>query len=274
MVTVPVGSLPADEVAEDAADPRLYVVVDSATVKPILLAALGSVKMRGKLFKFVVTTADDQPVPATIHYVNYTQGRELASYPVNQYVDILPPLSVRQEPMTLVCGVFGYKEITQNVNFVAPHLPADEKGAWVVPYCLEPLSKGDVSVMHHVGFYKNAVIMSPLSRIELDQLVKMMTANPKYEIKIHGHANNINGRVAGLGASKNYFDMKGSVKYTCSTKELSRMRAEAVRQYLVDHGIDEDRIAVRAWGSQELLVPETSRNAKVNDRIEIEIMKG
>jgi outer membrane protein OmpA-like peptidoglycan-associated protein len=180
--------------------------------------------------------------------------------------------------MTLVCAVFGYKEIIHQVNYAAPYVMSeiteDEKGAWVVPFTLEPLGKGDVSVMYHVSFYKDAVIMLPLSKIELDQLVQMMSANPNYRIKVHGHANGSNSRrIIALGASKNYFNVQGSQEHTGSAKELSKLRAEAVRQYLADHGISKDRIAVHAWGSQDMLVPVTSNNAKLNDRVEVEFLK-
>jgi outer membrane protein OmpA-like peptidoglycan-associated protein len=278
VVAVPVEIIPVEEIAESGENSRQYVVVDSTTVAPIPAAALGKVHTRGKLFKFVVTTADERPIPATVHYIDYVHGRDLATYPVDQYLDILPPSSSRRQPMTLVCGIFGYKEIIYNVNFAAPYLTAeiteDDKGAWVVPYRLEPLSKGDVSVMYHVGFYKDAVIMLPLSKVELDQLAQMMTTNSNYKIRVHGHANGSNSRrIIALGASKNYFDVHGSVEHTGSAKELSRLRAAAVRQYLVDHGIGNDRIETHGWGSQNMLVPETSRNAKLNDRIEIEFLK-
>jgi outer membrane protein OmpA-like peptidoglycan-associated protein len=278
VVTVPVETIPTEEIPESGEDSRQYVVVDSVTVTPISPAALGKVHARGKLFKFTATTADGRPIPATVHYIDYSRGRDLATYPVDQYLDILPPSSSRRQPMTLVCGIFGYKEIIYNVNFAAPYLTPeiteDDKGAWVVPFRLRPSSKGDVSVMYHVGFYKDAVIMLPLSRVELDQLAQMMTANPNYKIKVHGHANGSNSRrIIALGESKNYFNVHGSVEHTGSAKELSRLRAEAVRQYLADRGVNTTRIATHAWGSQDMLVPETSRNAKLNDRIEIEFLK-
>jgi outer membrane protein OmpA-like peptidoglycan-associated protein len=282
VVAVPVETVPSEEVvsaaSEGAEDSRHFVVVDSTTVKPIPADALGKIKTRGKLFKFVVATPDGQPVPATVHYIDYNRGRDLATYPVNQYLDILPPLSLRKEPMTLVCAVFGYKEVIHQVEYAAPYvmpeITEDDKGAWVVPFRLEPLSKGDVSVMYHVSFYKDAVIMLPLAKVELDQLAQMMSANPNYKIKVHGHSNGSNSRrIIALGPSKNYFNVEGSEEHTGSAKELSRLRAEAVRQYLTDHGISKSRIDIHAWGSQDMLVPETSNNAKLNDRVEIEFLK-
>jgi len=278
VATVPVESVPTEDVAEGAEDSRQYVVVDSVTVTPVPAASIGKVKTRGKLFKFEVSTTDGRPVPATVHYIDYNRGRDLATYPINQYLDILPPSSTRRQPMTLVCGIFGYKEVIYNINFAAPYLTPevteDEKGAWAVPYKLEPLSKGDVSVMYHVGFYKDAVVMLPGSKLELDELVNMMKMDPNYVIKIHGHSNGTNKRkIIDLGKTKNYFSVTGSYQHEGSSKELSRLRAEAIQRYLSENGIEKDRSSIYAWGGLNMLVPENSNSAKLNDRIEIEILK-
>jgi outer membrane protein OmpA-like peptidoglycan-associated protein len=148
----------------------------------------------------------------------------------------------------------------------------DEKGAWVIPYQLERLKKGDVSVMYHVAFYKDAVVMLPQSKGELDELVSMMKDNPDYKIKIHGHCNGNNTRkIIALGSPKNYFNVDGSDQRNGSAKDLSKFRADAVQDYLAENGISKDRSSVYAWGGLNMLVPETSTSAKLNDRIEIEI---
>jgi outer membrane protein OmpA-like peptidoglycan-associated protein len=67
--------------------------------------------------------------------------------------------------------------------------------------------------------------------------------------------------------------MTGSNEIKGSAKELSRLRAEAVQTYLADHGVDAGRTELFAWGGSNMLVSETSTSAKLNDRIEIEIMK-
>jgi outer membrane protein OmpA-like peptidoglycan-associated protein len=68
--------------------------------------------------------------------------------------------------------------------------------------------------------------------------------------------------------------MKGSENKNGSAKELSKQRAEAVRDYLVEHGIEKSRMEIMAWGGTNMLVGETSSSAKLNDRIEIEILEG
>jgi len=233
------------------------------------------VKPRGKLFRFQLQTVDGTPVHGEVHSVDYKRGRDIAVYKSDEYVDVLPP-SRDNNPMSIVCGIFGYKEVVRIVDYGKPDADAgvikDEKGAWVIPYQLERLKKGDVSVMYHVAFYKDAVVMLPQSKPEMDELVNMMKDNPGYRIKIHGHCNGNNTRkIIALGPEKNYFNIQGSDERNGSAKDLSKLRAEAVQSYLIDNGVSKDRSVVYSWGGLNMLVPETSTSAKLNDRIEIEI---
>ncbi len=235
-------------------------------------------KAKGKYFKFALIGPDGQPFTGKIHNVDLKLGRDIAAYNSYDYNDIVRSSSQRQEPMTFVCGIFGYKEVMQLVDYTNPKLTAgatlDQYGAWVIPFKLERLNKGDVSVMYNVSFYKDAVIMLPRAKEELDELVNMMKSNPDYEIKIHGHTNgNDKRKIIGLGKPRNYFDVKGSEEKTGTSKELSKDRAEAVKAYLVEHGIAGDRMDIMAWGGTNMLVKETSSSARLNDRIEIEILK-
>jgi outer membrane protein OmpA-like peptidoglycan-associated protein len=233
--------------------------------------------VKGKLFKFVIKTPSGEAIAGNVHHVDLLKGRDLATYKGNDYSDVPKPVE-QKEPMTLVCGLFGYKEVTQLIDYNDPSITQgavqDEKGAWTIPFVLERLKKGDVSVMYDVSFYKDAVIMLPRSQEELDELVTMMQANSAYKIKVHGHCNGNNKRkIIALGKTRNYFDMKGSDQQNGSAKELSKQRAEAVRDYLVEHGIDKSRMEIMAWGGLNMMVGENSASAKLNDRIEIEILE-
>lgn len=231
--------------------------------------------VKGKLFKFDIQTPTGEPYAGNIHHVDLLRGRDIASYSSSDYSDVPKPA---EEPMTLVCGIFGYKEITQLVDYTTPTqtegITQDAEGAWVVPFKLERLKKGDVSVMYDVSFYKDAVIMLPRSQEELDELVNLMNSNLNYTIKVHGHTNGNNKRkIIALGKNRNYFEMQGSDQQNGTAKELSKQRAEAVRDYLVEHGIEKSRMEIMAWGGLNMLVGENSSGAKLNDRIEIEILE-
>lgn len=252
-------------------------VADSVLIPPIVAEVKPPVK--GKLFKFVITSPSGELVDGSVHHVDLKRGRDLASYKSNETIDVLRPTE-RVDPMSIICGIFGYKEVTQFVDFSNPSLTTgavqDAEGTWVIPFKLERLKKGDVSVMYDVSFYKDAVIMLPRSQEELDELFNMMQSNPNYKVKIHGHSNGSEKdkrRIVTLGKTNNYFDIKGSDHRNGNSKDLSKWRAEAVRQYLMDHGIAKDKMEIMAWGGTNMLVGEASPSAKLNDRIEIEILE-
>ena len=273
---------PAADEKPPVAEETQLIKADSAVVTTELPAPVtpspaveSEIKVRGKLFKFQVQTLEGRTINGEVHNVDYSRGRDIAAYKSNEYVDVLPPPR-NNNPMSIVCGIFGYKEVVKVVDYNNPEtetgVTKDEKGAWVIPYKLERLKKGDVSVMYHVAFYKDAVVMLAQSMSEMGELVNMMKDNPNYRIKIHGHCNGNNTRkIIALGADKNYFTIQGSDERNGSAKELSKLRAEAVQSYLEDNGVSKDRTSIYAWGGQNMLVPETSTSAKLNDRIEIEI---
>lgn len=232
----------------------------------------------GKYFKFEIESPEGKAIPGKVHHVDLENGRELAAYNSDAFIDLLRP-GQNSEPMTVVCGLFGYKEVFKHVNYADPSATdkdayVDAHGAWVIPYKLERLEKGDVSVMYNVSFYKDAVVMRKPSQTDLDELVKMMHSNPYYEITIHAHCNGKNKReIIALGPEKNYFDVAGSVTLNGSAKDLTTLRAEAIRSYLVDHGVDPARTKIFSWGGSDMLVRGNSPESILNDRIEIEITR-
>lgn len=232
----------------------------------------------GKYFKFNVMSPEGGPIPTKVHHVDFDKGLELAAYKTNTFVDLLRP-GQNDQPMAVVCGMFGYKEIQKYIDYNNPSATDDQafvdsQGVWVIPYRLERVEEGDVSVMYNVSFYKDAVIMRNESKTDLDELVNMMHSNPYYEITVHAYCNGRNKReIIALGANKNYFDVAGSVTVNGSARDLTVLRAEAIRSYLVDHGIDESRVRIYAWGGHDMLVKSDSPYAYLNDRIEIEFMR-
>lgn len=235
-------------------------------------------KPKGKYFKFTIEKPEGGLLPGKVHHVDLNSEQELAAYNANTFVDLLRP-GITAEPMTVVCGIFGYKEIHKHFYYANPSFTdeqayMDAQGTWVIPYKLERVEKGDVSLMYNVSFYKDAVVMRKPSQVDLDELVNMMRENPFYEITIHAHCNGKGKKeIIALGADKNYFDVSGSTRMKGSAKTLTTLRAEAIRSYLADHGIDASRTTIYSWGGRDMLVNATSSEANLNDRIEIEITR-
>lgn len=231
----------------------------------------------GKYFKFRVESPEGTPLSAQLHHVDFAEGRDVATYSAGSFVDLLQP--GESKPMAVVCGVFGYKEVEKYIDYSDPTATdnqayVDSQGVWVIPYKLERVEKGDVSMMYNVSFYKDAAVMRKSSEVDLAELVKMMHSNPYYEITIHAHCNGKNKRdIITLGSNKNYFDVAGSVKVVGTAKDLTTLRAEAIRTYLADHGVDPSRVKVFSWGASDMLVKANDPYASLNERVEIEFTR-
>jgi outer membrane protein OmpA-like peptidoglycan-associated protein len=232
-------------------------------------------KPRGKFFKFTVDTYDGRTMSENVHQVDFEKQKDLQTYQTETYIDLLRPQM--REPMTVVCGVFGYKPVEKVINFYNPAMTEgayrDETGSWVIPYTLERVEAGDVSIMYNVGFHKDAVSMTPESQKDLEELVALMNSNPNYEITVHAYCNGKSKRkIRTLNEQLNYFDLNETVEVVATAKQLTSQRADAVRSYLAENGIDPARVKIFAWGGHDMLVDERDENSKINDRIEIEIM--
>lgn len=87
------------------------------------------------------------------------------------------------------------------------------------------------------------------SEKQLDELVVFLADNLDFSIKIHGHT-----------------DDQGSEAYN---QNLSEARANTVRTYLVEHGIDEERIQASGFGeNQPLQSNDTEAGRRQNRRVE------
>ena len=229
-----------------------------------------------KNFLFTIFTANDhQELSGDIDVLDVDKGKKVASYPGNQNVVIRPVNKTGN--ISLVCEVFGYRNVKQDLNF---NRPLETEGVvtegtqTIVPFGLIRLRKGDISVMYNVYFFKDAAIMQPQSRPEVASLLTMMKENPGYKIRIHGHTNgNAPGKVISMGESKKFFSLTDTKEGFGSAKKLSEERAKAIREYLKTEGIDEKRMEVKAWGGKRPVQDKMSARAQSNVRVEIEILE-
>lgn len=118
-----------------------------------------------------------------------------------------------------------------------------------------PIEKGSVIVFENIYYaYNSSQILDDASS-ELDILVKVMYDYPDRNIRIESHT-----------------DSRGTHAYNL---QLSIKRAEAVRQYLIKQGIDEDRMTIKGYGESRLRnicadgVKCTEEEHKYNRRTEI-----
>jgi outer membrane protein OmpA-like peptidoglycan-associated protein len=202
--------------------------------------------------------------------------RKMATYRGNDEIQVK---SINKSGnMWLHCEVFGYRKLELPINF---NNPDSTEGVSIadnvitVPFELARLQKGDKAIMFNVYFYKDAAIMRPESRYEVNSLLEMMNENPDYKIMIHGHTNgNASGKIIEMGNSKNFFQLNADNKEgRGSAKKLSEERAILMKQFLIENGVKGDRIQVKAWGGNQPIYDVNHASAHANVRVEIEILE-
>lgn len=118
---------------------------------------------------------------------------------------------------------------------------------------LDPISKGTVFTLNNIFFDYNSFALQEKSKTELDELVKFMQENPQIKGEISGHTDNIGNPAAN--------DM------------LSLKRAQSVFNYLVEKGIDPERLKYQGYGDKKPAASNATEEGRaLNRRIEFEIL--
>jgi OOP family OmpA-OmpF porin len=121
------------------------------------------------------------------------------------------------------------------------------------PASSSPLQKKLNEILSHgsIEFDSNATTMTPRSRTTLDQLITQLRHAPRTPIEIGGHT-----------------DKYGAPDYNL---QLSRRRAEAVREYFINHGLTNQFTAVGYGASRPLSVAQTRAGLQHDRRIELRV---
>jgi outer membrane protein OmpA-like peptidoglycan-associated protein len=111
---------------------------------------------------------------------------------------------------------------------------------------LVPIAAGEEFVFENVFFDFDSHELSPESVSSLRRLHRFLLVNPKVQILISGHTDNI-----------------GSATYN---QGLSLRRAQSVQTYLVGVGITRERVAVEGKGDLEPMLPNSSEENQARNR--------
>lgn len=113
---------------------------------------------------------------------------------------------------------------------------------------------GDKLVLKNLHFYNRSGIFVPESRPILEELLKIMLANPNLKIEIQGHI----------------CCQKGT-----DVEDTAKVRALAVYNYLINNGINKNRLSYKSFGSSKPIhiIPENNEDERnENRRVEIQIV--
>jgi outer membrane protein OmpA-like peptidoglycan-associated protein len=119
---------------------------------------------------------------------------------------------------------------------------------------LVPIEVGQKVQLNNIFFVQSKAELINTSYPELDRMVQIMNTNPKMEIRVDGHTDNV-------GDPKKDMD-------------LSQQRADAVKAYLVQKGIAAKRITTKAFGGTQPIASNAKEETrKLNRRVEFLITK-
>ena len=147
-------------------------------------------------------------------------------------------------------GAKGFMNVEELIN-----LSDYDQNLILKNYYLEPLEVGKVFKLNNVLFHRATADLIDSSYVELDNVYRMMFDNPGVSIELSGHTDNVGN------ARKNV--------------DLSQERVEVVKQYLVDKGIQSDRITGKGYGgSKPIASNRTEETRRLNRRVEFKIIEG
>jgi outer membrane protein OmpA-like peptidoglycan-associated protein len=111
------------------------------------------------------------------------------------------------------------------------------------------VTEKEIKITQQIHFEFNKSSIRPISFPVLDAVVDVLKKNPKIEIEVQGHTDDV-----------------GPDAYN---KKLSQERADSVRSYLVQHGVEHSRLVSKGFGEERPLVPNTgARNRALNRRVQ------
>jgi cytochrome c oxidase subunit 2 len=100
--------------------------------------------------------------------------------------------------------------------------------------------------LDYVEFQTGSAQLTELSKFELDNLTKAMTGNTAMMVELGGHTDNTGDPVA--------------------NRTLSKQRAETVKSYLVNKGVDAGRLTTVGYGDTRPVEPNDTEDGRQNNR--------
>jgi flagellar motor protein MotB len=118
---------------------------------------------------------------------------------------------------------------------------------------LEPVQVGSRVVLNNIFYATESFRLEPESRAELNRVYDFLILNPSIGVEISGHTDNT-----------------GTPEHN---QELSEQRAQSVVDYLVDKGIDTQRLKAAGYGEMQAVADNATEEGRaLNRRTELKIV--
>lgn len=196
----------------------------------------------------VVNVKDSTPVMARIRFTKLPHGDDVGIFTSKQDGSYEAPV-INERSYLFEAQADGYYTLRQQVDIQDfNHDHSISKN-----FRLTPVLVGQILEFENILFEQSESILLQESYPTLDKLVAFLTENANIVIQLEGHT-----------------DYRGSDR---ANRRLSGERVEVIQDYLINKGIDKDRVKTKAFGGTMPLVKEDSEEAaRLNRRVEIRVV--
>lgn len=186
-------------------------------------------------------------VPSKIHIEGLTE-KTITLNDVTNYQTELPKINIRANAITFANG---YMIASDNIKL------SKNRSKEKYEVQLEKIAPGKKVNLSKIQFVGNQAAFLPGSQKSLEMLLAFMQVNETTKIEVEGHVNGPNQ------------------PNTNDYKLLSLNRAIAVKDYLIENGVEKERIEFKGYGNSQMLFPNPMKEAEhaANRRVEIKIIK-
>jgi outer membrane protein OmpA-like peptidoglycan-associated protein len=130
--------------------------------------------------------------------------------------------------LTVSTEMEGYQNTTKRVTNIGKPYGIIRDSIWV-----EKVEVGQKFVMENIFYNYDKWDILPESEIELNKLIEIMNDNPSWKVELGSHT-----------------DARGSDSYN---EVLSQKRSDSAVDYIVNKGIDRNRIKAKGYGETQLI---------------------
>jgi outer membrane protein OmpA-like peptidoglycan-associated protein len=196
---------------------------------------------------FIRDAKTQAPLYSSLELVNSKNGEKVSRFlsdPVTgDYMSIIP----EEGEYMLYVETPGYFFKSLKIDFKEGKVDQE------MDIRLSKIEKETKETLDNIFFDTGSSALRPESDIELDKLLKMLRENPKLQVEISGHTDDV-----------------GNDK---SNHSLSVARAQSVVQYLQNKGVDPSRLVAIGYGeSQPKVKNDSEQNRQLNRRIELKVL--
>jgi outer membrane protein OmpA-like peptidoglycan-associated protein/tetratricopeptide (TPR) repeat protein len=196
----------------------------------------------------VVDKASQQPVQAKISIVNNNTGKVVAEFESNSETGRFTATVPEGANYGMTITATGY--MFQSENLDIPYGAKKEHNRFIE---LSHLDVNSTITLRNIFFDFGSAKPTASSKHELEQLYKMLVSQPTVKIEISGHTDNRGSEEANM--------------------RLSNLRAKSVVDYLVQAGIDPERLSYIGYGlTKPIATNVTAEGRRMNRRTEIRII--